>query len=169
MASAGWTGVGLAAGAALATLGVDQLSYGVNHIKNRIEGRGLETGTFIQRSYPYMAKSCTGKEGSRLEKTLDYAYLGASITAACATGYVSVTRSIIAIKSTEPIHTVGHWVVNQRNFIEYQYHLSAGVSIYDAGIVVATETFDVTLSLISFFESPNNEEITIVEDVEYEK
>ena len=78
---------------------------------------------------------------------------------------MSVTRSITAIKSTEAIHTAGHWVVNQRNFIEYEYYISGGVSIYEAGAVVASETFDVTLSFMSFFESPDNEDGPIVEDI----
>lgn len=45
---------------------------------------------------------------------------------------------------------------------------NVGIEMF-IGYKFATETFDVTLSLISLFESPNNEEITIVEDVEYEK
>lgn len=73
-----------------------------------------------------------------------------------------------AIKSTEPIHTAGHWVVNQRNFIEYEYYISGGVSIYEAGAVVVSETFDVMLSFMSFFESPDNEDGPIVEDIENE-
>ena len=71
-----------------------------------------------------------------------------------------------AIKSTEPIHTAGHWVVNQRNFIEY--YISGGVSIYEVGAVVVSETFDVMLSFMSFFESPDNEDGPIVEDIENE-
>ena len=42
----------------------------------------------------------------------------------------------------------------------------SGVSIYEAGTVVASETFDVTLSFMSFFESPDNEDGPIVEDIE---
>ena len=155
--AAGWTGAGLAGGLALVALGADQLAYGVQNIRNRIEGRKIETGTFIQKSYRYAARYYTGREGSWVEKTLDYAYFGASITASCATGYLSVSRSITVVKSTETIHTAGHWIVNQKHFVEYEYYITGGVSVYEAGTVVATESFDITISVLSFIGSPENE------------
>ena len=44
--------------------------------------------------------------------------------------------------------------------------MTASVSTVEAGGVVATETFSTTLSFMSFFESPDNEDGPIVEDIE---
>ena len=42
----------------------------------------------------------------------------------------------------------------------------SGVSIYEAGAVVASETFDVTLSFMSFFSSPTNDMETVDMEIE---
>ena len=107
-------------------------------------------------------------------KNAEYSYNEIGNLVACSSA--SITNQYVAnnlnqytaIKSTEPIHTAGHWVVNQRNFIEYEYYISGGVSIYEAGAVVVSETFDVMLSFMSFFESPDNEDGPIMEDIENE-
>ena len=51
MATAGWTGVGAAAGLALFALGVDQATYGVTRAASRLMEKDLPTGTPIQYLY----------------------------------------------------------------------------------------------------------------------
>lgn len=160
-ATAGWTGVGLAGGAALMALGADQLYYGAHNIVNRLQGRQIETGTVIQQTYRYAAQQITGKEGSVIEKSMDYAYFGAEIIATCATGYLSVSRSISAVKNTEVIHSAGHWVEGKRLVLEWEIKLVGGVSVSEACTVVATETFDVVISGMSFIDSTENENVTV--------
>lgn len=155
-AGASWTGVGAVGGIALVALGVDQLHYGAANIVNRARGRGAYAGSGIQTTYRFVSRQITGVDSSGLEVRLDEFYAAAEIASACATGYISVRSAVTAVKGAQTVRSGGRWVpVNGR--IQYQFQLYGGLTWKEAGGVVATESFSVFLSGISFLEQNNNQ------------
>lgn len=103
--------IGAVGGLSLIVLGGDQLIGGAMNIVQRARGKKLPTGTLIQQSYRYTSQKITGKTNSGLEKALDSLYFGAEVVSACATGYLSVKASIVAVRGTVAIHTTRRLIV----------------------------------------------------------
>ena len=157
MATAGWTGIGAAAGFALFTLGVDQATYGVYRAANRLMEKDLPTGTPIQCLYRAGAYQITKKHGSGLEESLDVAYFSANILASCGTAYISASRCVTAVRSVHPPRTELHWGVGKNNTVEAVWEMNWGISIGKAGSVVATEAGSVLISVMGFFDDHGGE------------
>lgn len=157
MATAGWTGIGAAAGFALFTLGVDQATYGVYRAANRLMEKDLPTGTPIQCLYRAGAYQITKKHGSGLEESLDVAYFSANILASCGTAYISASRCVTAVRSVHPPRTELHWGVGKNNTVEAVWEMNWGISIGKAGSVVATKAGSVLISVMGFFDDHGGE------------
>ena len=157
MATAGWTGIGAAAGFALFTLGVDQATYGVYRAANRLMEKDLPTGTPIQCLYRAGAYQITKKHGSGLEESLDVAYFSANIVASCGTAYISASRCVTAVRSVHPPRTELHWGVGKNKTVEAVWEMNWGISIGKAGSVVATEAGSVLISVMGFFDDHGGE------------
>ena len=155
-AAAGWTGIGAVGAVGLIAMGADQFTSGVRNLVNRAQGRSVSNNTYVQIAYKYAAEKITGRTDSGLEKTLDGLYFAAEVVSACATGAMSISGSITAVRSVGTAHTAHRWV-SVNGYVRMELYMTASVSTVEAGGVVATETFSTTLSAISFFTSPTND------------
>ncbi len=144
-------------GAGLVVLGTDQILYGADNLQRRFRSREPADGSPIQVTYRSFSRTVTGRDNSGLETFFDASYFIAEISSACATGYIAVSSSIKAVKSTQAIHSAGRWIVNSRGYIEWGIRIEGGVNMTQASGVVVTEAINVIATGITFFER-NTEE-----------